>query len=118
MPLRRPKPRRCAVARHSSKKASPGRGATSSMSWAIELSREAQKDLEGFPKNIRDRLVRAFDDMEDDPFRSNVKLLKGSQWEGRYRKKVGPYRIIFMADRKNRKVEVSTIVIRSKGTYR
>jgi hypothetical protein len=39
--------------------------------------------------------------------------------EGRLRKKVGPYRIIFFMKFRNRgAVEISAILIRSKDTYR
>jgi hypothetical protein len=31
----------------------------------------------------------------DDSLWSNVKALQGPEWKGRFRKKVGPYRIIF-----------------------
>ncbi len=88
------------------------------MAWAVELSREAEKELERLPRDIRERLGRAIDEMETDPFRSNVKALKGHEWKGRYRKKVGSYRIIFTADQQRRTVGISAILIRSKGTYR
>ncbi len=88
------------------------------MAWALELSREAAKDLERLPKDVRRRLGRAIDEMETDPFRSNVKALKGTEWKGHYRKKVGSYRIIFTADKQTRTVGISAILIRSKGTYR
>jgi len=88
------------------------------MAWAIELSREAEKDLVRFPRDVKERLARAVDEMEIDPFRSNVKALKGPEWKGRYRNKVGSYRIIFTADRETKTVGMSAIVIRSKGTYR
>ena len=88
------------------------------MAWAVELSREAARDLERLPRDIRRRMVRAIDEMEVDPFRSNVKRLKGTEWKSRYRKKVGPYRIIFSVDHEKRAVGISAILIRSKGTYR
>ncbi len=69
------------------------------MAWAVELSREAEKDLVRFPRDVRERLARAIDEMEIDPFRSNIKAIKGPEWKDRYRKKVGSYRIIFTADR-------------------
>jgi mRNA-degrading endonuclease RelE of RelBE toxin-antitoxin system len=64
------------------------------MAWAVELSREAEKDLVQLSRDVRERLARSIDEMEIDPFRSDVKALKGSEWKGRYRKKVGSYRII------------------------
>ena len=88
------------------------------MAWAVELSREAAKDLGRLPRDVRERLASAIDEMESDPFRSNVKALKGPAWKGRYRKRVGSYRIIFTADQQRKRVDISAILIRSKGTYR
>jgi hypothetical protein len=65
-------------------------------------------------------LVRAIDELEarDDSLWTNVKALQGAEWRGRLRKKIGPYRLIFMTFPDRGVVEISTIVIRSKDTYR
>jgi len=47
-----------------------------------------------------------------------VKALQGPEWKGRFRKRVGPYRIIFTVNRKTRTVAISAILIRSEKTYR
>ena|SRR5689334_2563383 len=57
------------------------------MAWAVELSRDAEKELGRLPRDVQKRIERAIDEMESDPFRSNVKALKGPEWKGRYRKK-------------------------------
>jgi len=44
--------------------------------------------------------------------------LRGREWKGRLRKKVGPYRIIFMKYPNRSVVEISAILIKSKDTYR
>jgi mRNA-degrading endonuclease RelE of RelBE toxin-antitoxin system len=62
--------------------------------------------------------MRAIDEMESDPFAGDVKPLRGPEWKGRFRKRVGRYRIIFTADRKIGKVAISAILIRSEKTYR
>ena len=38
--------------------------------------------------------------------------------EGRFRKRVGPYRIVFAVDNKARVAAISAILIRSEKTYR
>ena len=48
----------------------------------------------------------------------DVKPLKGPEWKDRFRKRVGPYRIIFTLDRKAATVAISAILIRSEKTYR
>jgi mRNA-degrading endonuclease RelE of RelBE toxin-antitoxin system len=66
------------------------------MRWSAELSDEAQKQLTRFTRNVRDRIERAIDEFEtkDDSQWSNIKALRGPKWKGRYRKRVGAYRII------------------------
>ena len=90
------------------------------MRWSAELSDEAQKQLTRFPRNVRDRIERAIDEFEtkDDSQWSNIKALKGSEWKGRYRKRVGAYRIIFRKYPERAVLEISAILIRSKDTYR
>ena len=58
------------------------------------------------------------DEMESDPMAGDVIPLKGSERKGRFRKRVGPYRIIFALDSKTLTVAVSAIFIRSEKTYR
>jgi mRNA-degrading endonuclease RelE of RelBE toxin-antitoxin system len=67
------------------------------MRFRVELSKEAQKQLAGFPRDVTERIKRAIDELEekDDLQWSNVKALQGAEWKGRLRKRVGPYRIIF-----------------------
>ena len=90
------------------------------MRFRVELSREAQKQLSRFPRDVRERMERAIDELEakDDSQWSNVKALQGAQWKGRLRKTVGPYRIIFMKFPGRAVVELSAILIKSKDTYR
>jgi mRNA-degrading endonuclease RelE of RelBE toxin-antitoxin system len=88
------------------------------MSWTIELSAAAEKDLKKLPRDRQARLEWAIDEMEEDPFGRDVKPLKGPQWKGRYRKRVGAYRIIFTVDHKTKRVAISAILLRSEKTYR
>jgi mRNA-degrading endonuclease RelE of RelBE toxin-antitoxin system len=87
------------------------------MSWVVELSASAERDLRRLPRDARDRLSRALDELERDPFRGDVRPLKGPEWAGRHRKRVGRYRIIFTADHAQRAVGVSAILLRSERTY-
>ena len=90
------------------------------MRFRVELSNEAQKQLARFPRQVRDRIERVIDEFEakDEAQWSNVKALRGPEWKGRLRKKVGPYRIIFRKYPERGALEISAIVIRSKDTYR
>jgi mRNA-degrading endonuclease RelE of RelBE toxin-antitoxin system len=90
------------------------------MRFRVELSKEAQKQLGGFPRDVRVRIERAIDEFEekDDSQWSNVKALQGPEWKGRFRKRVGAYRIIFQKFTDRAVVEISAILIKSKDTYR
>lgn len=88
------------------------------MVWLVKLSASAEKDLRRLPRDRQVRVIRAFDEMEIDPFSGDVKPLKGPVWKGRYRKRVGSYRIIFTVGAADKTVGVSAILIRSEKTYR
>ncbi|HEV2176959.1 MAG TPA: type II toxin-antitoxin system RelE/ParE family toxin [Terriglobia bacterium] len=88
------------------------------MDWAVELSRGAEKDLKRLPRDIRERLIRAVDELQEDPFRGDVRPLKGPEWKGRYRKRVGSYRIIFTPNHQAKALFISAVLIRSEKTYR
>ena len=88
------------------------------MAWAVELSAAAEKDLKRLPRDWQVRIARAIDEMEANPLAGDVKPLKGPEWKGRYRKRVGSYRIIFSVDHKVKLVAISAILIRSGKTYR
>jgi len=88
------------------------------MNWAVDLSASAIKELKKLPRDRQAQIERAIDEMESDPMTGDVIPLKGSEWKGRYRKRVGDYRIIFAFDRRAMSVTISAILIRSEKTYR
>ena len=90
------------------------------MRYRVELSTEAQKQLARLPHDVMARIESEIDEMEerDDSLWSNTKALQGSEWKGRYRKRVGPYRIIFMKFPTRGVAEISAILVKSKDTYR
>ena len=90
------------------------------MTFRAELSNEAEEQLTRFPRDVRERIERAIDELEtkDEAHWSNVKALRGPAWKGRLRKKVGPYRIIFRKYPERGRLEISAILIKSKDTYR
>jgi mRNA-degrading endonuclease RelE of RelBE toxin-antitoxin system len=90
------------------------------MRYRAELSKEAEEQLTKFPRKLRDRLQGAIDELEDrdDSQWSNIKALRGPQWKGRLRKRVGDYRIILRKFPERGVVEVSAMLMKSKDTYR
>jgi mRNA-degrading endonuclease RelE of RelBE toxin-antitoxin system len=90
------------------------------MRFRDEVSKEAQEQLFRFPRDVRERMEHAIDELEarDDSQWSNVKALQGPQWKGRLRKTVGAYRIIFRKFPGLGVVEISAVLIKSKDTYK
>jgi len=88
------------------------------MNWTIRLSKEAAKQLKGLPADRATLLRRRLREMGDDPLQGDVKPLKGKEWHGWYRKRVGRYRLIFTLDHSQHLVEVAAILKRDERTYR
>jgi mRNA-degrading endonuclease RelE of RelBE toxin-antitoxin system len=88
------------------------------MSWRAELSNNAERHLARLPCDAQRRMARAIDELEVDPFRGDVIPLKGRRWQGRYRKRVGRYRIIFSLDHDHQIVAIAAILLRDESTYR
>jgi mRNA interferase RelE/StbE len=84
----------------------------------VRLAKAATKQLEKLPPDYQTLLLKKLNEMRDDPFQGDVQPLKGKQHKGRYRKRVGRYRIIFTPDHDNRVVGVSAILPRDEKTYR
>jgi mRNA-degrading endonuclease RelE of RelBE toxin-antitoxin system len=88
------------------------------MNWTIRLSKDAAKQLSHIARTQQEIILARLAEMEEDPFRGDVKPLQGPQWRGRFRKRVGRWRIIFTPLHNDRLVEVSAILLRSEETYR
>ena len=88
------------------------------MAWTVRLSSDAGNQLSKLPRDRQEIIGKAIDRMIEDPFRGNVKPLKGRKWKGRYRKVVGRYRLIFTPFHHQQTAEISQILIRAEKTYR
>lgn len=87
------------------------------MKWTIRLSKEAEKQFEKLPRDRKLNISEAIDGMKEDPFRGNVCQLKEKEWQGRFRKVIGRYRIIFIPYHNDRIIEISGILVRNEKTY-
>jgi mRNA-degrading endonuclease RelE of RelBE toxin-antitoxin system len=88
------------------------------MSWVCDLTDDAKRDLRGLPKPIQKRVARALRQMEDDPFQGDVKPLRGDEWKGVFRRRLGDYRLLFLPDSRQQVLSVLRVLIRSEKTYR
>jgi len=86
------------------------------MNWSIELAASAIKELKKLPRDRRVQIAHAIDEMEADPLAEDVIHLKGPEWRGRYRKRVGTYQIIFAIERETATISISAILLRSEIT--
>lgn len=88
------------------------------MKWVVRIADDAQAFIDSLPPKNRRQVSQSISQMEQDPFRGDVKSLQGGKWEGCYRKRAGDFRIIFAADRAGRFVDVFSVLLRSEKTYR
>jgi mRNA-degrading endonuclease RelE of RelBE toxin-antitoxin system len=88
------------------------------MPWTIRLAPQAARQLRVLPRDHQVTIGKAIDRMQNDPFQGDVQPLKGKKWHGRYRKRVGRYRLIFIPYHQERIVEISAILLRDEQTYR
>lgn len=88
------------------------------MNWVVRVADDAQTCIDGLPPKFRRQVSQSISQLEEDPFRGNVKPLQGGKWHGCYRKRSGDYRIVFAVDRHQRFVDVFSILLRSEKTYR
>lgn len=87
------------------------------MSWVVNLSNDAAKQLRRLPVDRKEQISRAIDELCQDPLRGDVRPIKSGKFRGALRKRVGRYRIIFVLDRANRSALVGAILLRSESTY-
>jgi len=87
------------------------------MTWAVRLAAEAEAFIQALPDKTRRQVSRSISDLEQDPFRGDVKPLKGKEWKGFYRKRAGDFRIIFHLHYDQRFIDVASVLRRSEKTY-
>ena len=54
------------------------------MPWTVRLAEDAQRFVEILPEKARPQVSRNLSQLEEDPFRGDVKALKGKEWKGYY----------------------------------
>ena len=70
------------------------------MSWLIQWSRSAIKDMQKLDKPVKSRIWDSLNSLAEQPQLSDIKKLKGKT--GEYRLRVGDWRVRFRADFINR----------------
>ena len=88
------------------------------MPWTVRVADDARLFIENLPEKARPQVSRSVSQLEHDPFRGDVRSLRGEEWKGYYRKRAGDYRIIFFLHHEQRVVDVAWVLRRSEKTYR
>ena len=88
------------------------------MPWTIRVADDAQSFIENLSEKARRQVSRSLSQLEEDPFRGDVRPLQGKEWKGYYRKRAGDYRIIFFLHHEQRLIDVAWVLRRSEKTYR
>lgn len=85
------------------------------MTWNVTITGPAQKDFAKLPPKEQARVKAALISMESDPFKGDLKRLKGrpSAW----RRRVGNYRIIYDLSFEKREIVINGILRRTTSTY-
>ena len=83
------------------------------MLWIVEIKKTEIKNLELMEKGLRRRVIEILHSLEEDPFSLPYEKLKGR--ERIYRVRVSDIRIIYLVDKKRRKVIVLRIRRRRKA---
>ena len=85
------------------------------MTWKVEITGPAQKDLRKLPAADQARVEAALATMRDDPFAGDIVRLKAQPTA--WRRRVGNYRIFYDVYLDYRMVVVVAVLRRSSTTY-
>jgi mRNA-degrading endonuclease RelE of RelBE toxin-antitoxin system len=85
-----------------------------SASWTVVLAGPARKALKRIPAHDRERIHEALAEMAEEPFRGDIKYLKGRK--DTLRRRVGDWRIFFRPVQQPKHILVSAIERRTSTT--
>ena len=83
------------------------------MNWKLVVANPARKDLGRLPERDRQRILRALDALQADPFSGDIKRLEAPAW----RRRSGSYRIFYDLMLDAHLVVVTAIKRRTTTTY-
>ena len=80
----------------------------------IENSRTAASVLQRMPKNLRNAIRQAIIGLTETPPKGDIKPMQGYE-DGRYRLRVGGYRVIYRYDNRGNAIVLCALKIGSRG---
>jgi mRNA interferase RelE/StbE len=90
------------------------RSTNGDMKWGLLITNRARRQLRRLPAEERDHIDEAFSQMCEDPFKGDVKSLRGLD---ALRRRVGDWRILFELSETKRIIIVTAIKRRGSNTY-
>ena len=88
------------------------------MSWTIRIAKDAADYLRRLPRDHRERITKALNEMKEDPRKGDVRPIRCGRFKGTLRRRVGRYRIIFSLDYEAQVIDIAAILPRAEKTYR
>lgn len=85
------------------------------MNWQIYVTDRAGKQLKKLPKYDAERIGKAIDDMELNPFNGDVEKLSGQ--ENAWRRRVGSYRILYEIHIAKKIIYIVDVKRKTSSTY-
>ena len=79
---------------------------TNGHSYSVRIKRSTEKEMDGLPISVFDRVVETIRALEIDPRPHGSRKLRGME---QYRLRVGTYRILYTVDDDNRLVEIIAV---------
>ena len=74
--------------------------------YTVTIKRSAEKEMDGLPGAVFDRVADAILQLEDNPRPQGCKKLRGAE---EYRMRVGAYRVLYLIDDDRRSVEIMAV---------
>jgi mRNA interferase RelE/StbE len=81
------------------------------MPYVVYLKRSAEKELDCLPTAIHERILQRLISLKDNPRPPGAKRLQSRE---EYRIRVGNYRILYIINDKEKKIEIASIAHRKK----
>ena len=85
------------------------------MTWGLVVTKPAARALRSVPRADAEHISAAFEDMRADPYRGDIKFLKGTSRV--LRRRVGAWRVLFEVHAEQRLVVILGITRRGPTTY-
>ena len=82
----------------------------------IEYSRTAARVLQRMPKDLRTAIRQAIQGLTETPPRGDIKPMQGYD-DGRYRLRVGGYRVIYRYDNRGNAIVLCVLKVGSRGDF-